>query len=146
MDSKPCGMDCYMYLVQVSQQVLKHSFDIVIVFLLDAIGGNKITLQHQQVVHHCCRVVTAQDGLVTEFPAGVVAERAKTPSKRTVGRRRGRLPNSNSRPSTPTVSSETKDTDSDREGSKEDERDNDKDDEDKKDDNTSSSGTTAQLC
>lgn len=48
--------------------------------------------------------------------------------------------------STPTVSSETKDTDSDREGSKEDERDNDKDDEDKKDDNTSSSGTTAQLC
>lgn len=79
--------------------------------------------------------------MVSEYPAGVVAERAKTPSKRTVGRRRGRLPNSNSRPSTPTVSSETKDTDSDREGSKEDERDNDKDDEDKKDDNTSSSGT-----
>uniref|UniRef100_A0A665VMZ7 Histone-lysine N-methyltransferase EZH2 n=1 Tax=Echeneis naucrates TaxID=173247 RepID=A0A665VMZ7_ECHNA len=50
-----------------------------------------------------------------EYPAGVVAERAKTPSKRMVGRRRGRLPNSNSRPSTPTVSSETKDTDSDRE-------------------------------
>uniref|UniRef100_A0A3B4TDZ6 Histone-lysine N-methyltransferase EZH2 n=1 Tax=Seriola dumerili TaxID=41447 RepID=A0A3B4TDZ6_SERDU len=79
------------------------------------------------------------DGMVREYPAGVVAERAKTPSKRTVGRRRGRLPNSNSRPSTPTVSSETKDTDSDREGSKEDERDNDKDDEDKKDENTSSS-------
>uniref|UniRef100_A0A3P9C8N4 Histone-lysine N-methyltransferase EZH2 n=1 Tax=Maylandia zebra TaxID=106582 RepID=A0A3P9C8N4_9CICH len=39
----------------------------------------------------------------------------------------------------PTVSSETKDTDSDREGSKEDERDNDKDDEDKKDETTSSS-------
>ncbi|TKS87371.1 Histone-lysine N-methyltransferase EZH2 [Collichthys lucidus] len=95
VDSKPCGMDCYMYLVQ--------------------------------------------DGMVSEYPAGVVAERAKTPSKRPVGRRRGRLPNSNSRPSTPTVSSETKDTDSDREGSKEDERDNDKDDEDKKDDNTSSS-------
>lgn len=69
----------------------------------------------------------------------MVAERAKTPSKRTVGRRRGRLPNSNSRPSTPTVSSETKDTDSDREGSKEDER----DDEDKKDENTSSSGTVS---
>uniref|UniRef100_A0A665VNI4 Histone-lysine N-methyltransferase EZH2 n=1 Tax=Echeneis naucrates TaxID=173247 RepID=A0A665VNI4_ECHNA len=79
------------------------------------------------------------DGMVREYPAGVVAERAKTPSKRMVGRRRGRLPNSNSRPSTPTVSSETKDTDSDREGSKEDERDNDKDDEDKKDENTSSS-------
>uniref|UniRef100_A0A3Q3K772 Histone-lysine N-methyltransferase EZH2 n=1 Tax=Monopterus albus TaxID=43700 RepID=A0A3Q3K772_MONAL len=84
VDSKPCGIDCYMYLL--------------------------------------------------EYPAGMVAERAKTPSKRTVGRRRGRLPNS--RPSTPTVSSETKDTDSDREGSKEDERDN---DEDKKDENTSSS-------
>uniref|UniRef100_A0A673AX76 Histone-lysine N-methyltransferase EZH2 n=1 Tax=Sphaeramia orbicularis TaxID=375764 RepID=A0A673AX76_9TELE len=93
VDSKPCGIDCYMYL----------------------------------------------DGMVREYPAGVVAERAKTPSKRTVGRRRGRLPNSNSRPSTPTVSSETKDTDSDREGSKEDERENDKDDEDKKDENTSSS-------
>uniref|UniRef100_A0A4W6FT74 [histone H3]-lysine(27) N-trimethyltransferase n=1 Tax=Lates calcarifer TaxID=8187 RepID=A0A4W6FT74_LATCA len=85
------------------------------------------------------------DGMVREYPAGVVAERAKTPSKRTVGRRRGRLPNSNSnsRPSTPTVSSETKDTDSDREGSKEDERENDKDDEDKKDENTSSSGTNS---
>uniref|UniRef100_A0A8C9ZLU8 Histone-lysine N-methyltransferase EZH2 n=1 Tax=Sander lucioperca TaxID=283035 RepID=A0A8C9ZLU8_SANLU len=61
VDTKPCGLDCYMYLVQV------------------------------------------------------IAERAKTPSKRTVGRRRGRMPNSNSRPSTPSVSSETKDTDSDRE-------------------------------
>uniref|UniRef100_A0A668A0G4 Histone-lysine N-methyltransferase EZH2 n=1 Tax=Myripristis murdjan TaxID=586833 RepID=A0A668A0G4_9TELE len=95
VDSKPCGIDCYMYL----------------------------------------------DGMVGEYPAGMVAERAKTPSKRTVGRRRGRLPNSNSnsRPSTPTVSSETKDTDSDREGGKDDERDNDKDDDDKKDENTSSS-------
>lgn len=83
-----------------------------------------------------------QDGIVREYPAGVVAERAKTPSKRTAGRRRGRLPNSNSRPSTPTVSSETKDTDSDREGSKEDERDN---DEDKKDENTSSSGTVLSI-
>ncbi|KAF6719600.1 Histone-lysine N-methyltransferase EZH2 [Oryzias melastigma] len=97
VESKPCGMDCYMYLVQ--------------------------------------------DGMVREFPAGVVAERPKTPSKRSVGRRRGRQPNSNSssRPSTPTISSETKDADSDREDGKEDERDNDKDDEDKKDENTSSS-------
>lgn len=84
--------------------------------------------------------------MATEYPTGVIAERAKTPSKRAVGRRRGRLPNSNSRPSTPTVSSETKDTDSDREGSKEDERDNDKDDEDKKDENTSSSGTVSHLA
>uniref|UniRef100_A0AAR2LJS2 Histone-lysine N-methyltransferase EZH2 n=1 Tax=Pygocentrus nattereri TaxID=42514 RepID=A0AAR2LJS2_PYGNA len=57
VDSKPCGIDCYMYLVQVSRLSL-----------------------------------------------------------RSVGRRRGRIPNSNSRPSTPTVSAETKDTDSDREG------------------------------
>uniref|UniRef100_A0A3B3IGQ1 Histone-lysine N-methyltransferase EZH2 n=1 Tax=Oryzias latipes TaxID=8090 RepID=A0A3B3IGQ1_ORYLA len=97
VESKPCGIDCYMYLVQ--------------------------------------------DGMFREFPAGVVAERAKTPSKRSVGRRRGRQPNSNSssRPSTPTISSETKDADSDREDGKEDERDNDKDDEDKKDETTSSS-------
>lgn len=98
-------------------------------------------------MHRCRHAVITQDGMVSEFPAGVVAERAKTPSKRTVGRRRGRLPNSSSRPSTPTVSSETKDTDSDREGSKDDDRDNDrdndKDDEDKKDENTSSSGTTS---
>uniref|UniRef100_A0A3Q3X759 Histone-lysine N-methyltransferase EZH2 n=1 Tax=Mola mola TaxID=94237 RepID=A0A3Q3X759_MOLML len=93
VDSKPCGIDCYMCL----------------------------------------------DGMASEYPTGVVPERSKTPSKRTVGRRRGRLPNSSSRPSTPTISSETKDTDSDREGSKEDERENEKDDEDKKDENTSSS-------
>lgn len=92
--------------------------------------------------------------MAAELPAGVAGERVKTPSKRVAGRRRGRQPNSNgsSRPSTPTVSSETKDTDSDREGSKEDERDteqdterdtereDEKEDEDKKDDNTSSSG------
>lgn len=81
-----------------------------------------------------------QDGVAGELPAG--AERVKTPSKRVAGRRRGRQPNSNgsSRPSTPTVSSETKDTDSEREGGREDERDGEKDEEDKKDDNTSSSG------
>uniref|UniRef100_A0A672HAE1 Histone-lysine N-methyltransferase EZH2 n=1 Tax=Salarias fasciatus TaxID=181472 RepID=A0A672HAE1_SALFA len=90
VDSKPCGLDCYMYLV---------------VYML---------MQTAAAVH-----------------------RSKTPSKRPAGRRRGRLANS-SRPSTPTVSSETKDTDSEREGSREDERD-DKDDEDKKDDNSSSS-------
>ena len=82
--------------------------------------------------------------MASDYPTGGVPERAKTPSKRTVGRRRGRLPNSNSRPSTPTVSSETKDTDSDREGSKEDERENEKDDEDKKDENTSSSGASSR--
>ncbi|XP_066578073.1 histone-lysine N-methyltransferase EZH2 isoform X4 [Amia ocellicauda] len=103
VDSKPCGLDCYMYLVQ--------------------------------------------DGMVREYPAGLVGERAKTPSKRTVGRRRGRLPNSNSRPSTPTVNmSETKDTDSDREAGGDAGGDvNDKDDDDKKEETTSSSEANSRC-
>ncbi|KAI1889030.1 hypothetical protein AGOR_G00174860 [Albula goreensis] len=102
VDSKPCGIDCYMYLVQ--------------------------------------------DGMVREYPAGLVAERAKTPSKRTAGRRRGRLPNSSSRPSTPTVNTETKDTDSDREaGGDIGGECNDKDDDDKKDETTSSSEANSRC-
>uniref|UniRef100_A0A673NLM0 Histone-lysine N-methyltransferase EZH2 n=1 Tax=Sinocyclocheilus rhinocerous TaxID=307959 RepID=A0A673NLM0_9TELE len=87
------------------------------------------------------------DGIVREYPAGVVAERAKTPSKRTAGRRRGRLPNSNgnSRPSTPTVNTETKDTDSDREGGADGNDCNDKDDDDKKDETTSSSEANSRC-
>uniref|UniRef100_A0A8C1JBK9 Histone-lysine N-methyltransferase EZH2 n=1 Tax=Cyprinus carpio TaxID=7962 RepID=A0A8C1JBK9_CYPCA len=87
------------------------------------------------------------DGMVREYPAGVVAERVKTPSKRTVGRRRGRLPNSNSnsRPSTPTVNNETKDTDSDREGGADGTDCNDKDDDDKKDETTSSSEANSRC-
>ncbi|OBS73526.1 hypothetical protein A6R68_15937, partial [Neotoma lepida] len=51
-----------------------------------------------------------------EFAAALTAERIKTPPKRPGGRRRGRLPNNSSRPSTPTISVlESKDTDSDRE-------------------------------
>uniref|UniRef100_A0A9R1SLL6 Histone-lysine N-methyltransferase EZH2 n=2 Tax=Cyprinus carpio TaxID=7962 RepID=A0A9R1SLL6_CYPCA len=80
-----------------------------------------------------------------EYPAGVIAERAKTPSKRTVSRRRGRLPNSNSRPSTPTVNTETKDTDSDREGGADGNDCNDKDDDDKKDETTSSSEANSRC-
>lgn len=83
-----------------------------------------------------------QDGVVREYPVGAVPERAKTPSKRPVGRRRGRQPNSSSRPSTPTVSADTKDTDSDREGGADGTDSNDKDDDDKKDETTSSSGTS----
>ncbi|KAL7840829.1 hypothetical protein AOLI_G00261520 [Acnodon oligacanthus] len=101
VDSKPCGIDCYMYLVQ--------------------------------------------DGIVREYPAGVVAERVKTPLKRTAGRRRGRIPNSSSRPSTPTVSAETKDTDSDREGGTDSNDCNDKDDDDKKDETTSSSEANSRC-
>ncbi|XP_061094643.1 histone-lysine N-methyltransferase EZH2 isoform X7 [Conger conger] len=104
VDSKPCGMDCYMYLVQ--------------------------------------------DGMVREYPAGLVAERPKTPSKRPVGRRRGRLPNSSSRPSTPTVNAETKDTDSDREAGGDaggDCNDKDDDDDDKKDETTSSSEANSRC-
>uniref|UniRef100_A0A9J8AQQ8 Histone-lysine N-methyltransferase EZH2 n=1 Tax=Cyprinus carpio carpio TaxID=630221 RepID=A0A9J8AQQ8_CYPCA len=85
------------------------------------------------------------DGMVREYPAGVIAERAKTPSKRTVSRRRGRLPNSNSRPSTPTVNTETKDTDSDREGGADGNDCNDKDDDDKKDETTSSSEANSRC-
>ncbi|XP_064189273.1 histone-lysine N-methyltransferase EZH2 isoform X1 [Anguilla rostrata] len=102
VDTKPCGIECYMYLVQ--------------------------------------------DGMVREYPAGLMAERAKTPSKRTVGRRRGRLPNSSSRPSTPTVNADTKDTDSDREAGGDAGGDcNDKDDDDKKDETTSSSEANSRC-
>uniref|UniRef100_A0A671MNP4 Histone-lysine N-methyltransferase EZH2 n=1 Tax=Sinocyclocheilus anshuiensis TaxID=1608454 RepID=A0A671MNP4_9TELE len=87
------------------------------------------------------------DGIVREYPAGVVAEHAKTPSKRTAGRRRGRLPNSNgnSRPSTPTVNTETKDTDSDREEGPNGNDCNYKDDDDKKDETTSSSEANSRC-
>lgn len=78
-----------------------------------------------------------------EYPDGMATERSKTPSKRPVIRRRGR-PSGNSRPSTPTVSTDTKDTDSEQEGKDDDndkEEDDDDDDDDKKDETTSSSGT-----
>uniref|UniRef100_A0A8C7P6N8 Histone-lysine N-methyltransferase EZH2 n=1 Tax=Oncorhynchus mykiss TaxID=8022 RepID=A0A8C7P6N8_ONCMY len=92
VDSKPCGDECYMYLVK--------------------------------------------------YPDGMATERSKTPSKRPVSRRRGR-PIGNSRPSTPTVSTDTKDTDSEQEGKDDDDNDNDDDDDDddddKKDETTSSS-------
>uniref|UniRef100_A0A8C9TDW2 Histone-lysine N-methyltransferase EZH2 n=1 Tax=Scleropages formosus TaxID=113540 RepID=A0A8C9TDW2_SCLFO len=80
VDSKPCGLDCYMYLRERDR------------------------------------------------------ERAKTPSKRPTGRRRGRFPNGSSRPSTPTVSGETRDVDSDTPGDC-----NDKEDDDRKEETTSSS-------
>lgn len=130
-------MDCYMYLVQVSPRSFstRRSEEHPCVFKFTVIG---------------------QGGMASEYPAGAVAaaERTKTPSKRPAGRRRGRL--ANSRPGTPSVSSETKDTDSEREGSKDgerdddddeedkdDRRDEDKEDEDKKDDNSSSSSSGA---
>ncbi|KAM9827028.1 LOW QUALITY PROTEIN: histone-lysine N-methyltransferase EZH2 [Neosynchiropus ocellatus] len=118
VDSKPCGLDCYMYLVQVSR----------------GDRGDPALRAFAPL-----NSASLQDGMASDFPLGGGGERPKTPSKRSAGRRRGRLPNGSSRPSTPTVSSETKDTDSDREGGKDDERDGEKDDEDKKDDNTSSS-------
>uniref|UniRef100_A0A674B8R9 Histone-lysine N-methyltransferase EZH2 n=1 Tax=Salmo trutta TaxID=8032 RepID=A0A674B8R9_SALTR len=74
------------------------------------------------------------DGLVREYPDGMATERSKTPSKRPVIRRRGR-PSDNSRPSTPTVSTDTKDTDSEQEGK-------DDDDDDDKDTTSSSEGNS----
>ncbi|XP_048858182.1 histone-lysine N-methyltransferase EZH2 isoform X2 [Brienomyrus brachyistius] len=106
VDTKPCGIDCYMYLVQ--------------------------------------------DGMVRECPTSLGGERdrerAKTPSKRPAGRRRGRIPNGNSRPSTPTVSAELRDADSDREAGGDVTGDcNDKDDDDKKDETTSSSEANSRC-
>jgi histone-lysine N-methyltransferase EZH2 len=79
-----------------------------------------------------------------EFAAALTAERIKTPPKRPGGRRRGRLPNNSSRPSTPTISVlESKDTDSDREaGTETGGENNDKEEEEKKDETSSSSGKT----
>uniref|UniRef100_A0A3B3RA79 Histone-lysine N-methyltransferase EZH2 n=1 Tax=Paramormyrops kingsleyae TaxID=1676925 RepID=A0A3B3RA79_9TELE len=95
VDTKPCGIDCYMYLVQASR---------------------------------------------------LISPRAKTPSKRPAGRRRGRIPNGNSRPSTPTVSAELRDGDSDREAGGDMAGDcNDKDDDDKKDETTSSSEANSRC-
>uniref|UniRef100_A0A674B8Y6 Histone-lysine N-methyltransferase EZH2 n=1 Tax=Salmo trutta TaxID=8032 RepID=A0A674B8Y6_SALTR len=68
------------------------------------------------------------------YPDGMATERSKTPSKRPVIRRRGR-PSDNSRPSTPTVSTDTKDTDSEQEGK-------DDDDDDDKDTTSSSEGNS----
>lgn len=84
---------------------------------------------------------TSQEG-AKEFAAALTAERIKTPPKRPGGRRRGRLPNNSSRPSTPTINVlESKDTDSDREaGTETGGENNDKEEEEKKDETSSSSG------
>uniref|UniRef100_A0A8C8DF28 Histone-lysine N-methyltransferase EZH2 n=1 Tax=Oncorhynchus tshawytscha TaxID=74940 RepID=A0A8C8DF28_ONCTS len=79
------------------------------------------------------------------YPDGMATERSKTPSKRPVSRRRGR-PIGNSRPSTPTVSTDTKDTDSEREGKDDDNDDDDDDDDDDKKDETTSSSEGNSRC
>uniref|UniRef100_A0A4W3HIC3 Histone-lysine N-methyltransferase EZH2 n=1 Tax=Callorhinchus milii TaxID=7868 RepID=A0A4W3HIC3_CALMI len=91
----------------------------------------------------CCLYL---DG-AKDFAVALTAERIKTPPKRPGGRRRGRHPNSTSRPSTPTINlSEAKDTDSDREaGTDTGGEINDKDEEDKKDDTTSSSEANSRC-
>lgn len=83
-----------------------------------------------------------------EFAAALTAERIKTPPKRPGGRRRGRLPNNTSRPSTPTINVlESKDTDSDREaGTETGGENNDKEEEEKKDETSSSSGKARGCC
>ncbi|GCB61847.1 histone-lysine N-methyltransferase EZH2 [Scyliorhinus torazame] len=91
----------------------------------------------------CCLFL---DG-AKDFAVALTAERIKTPPKRPGGRRRGRHPNSTSRPSTPTINqSEAKDTDSDREAGTDTAGEiNDKDEEDKKDDTTSSSEANSRC-
>ncbi|XP_045689621.1 histone-lysine N-methyltransferase EZH2 isoform X4 [Phyllostomus hastatus] len=82
-----------------------------------------------------------------EFAAALTAERIKTPPKRPGGRRRGRLPNNSSRPSTPTINVlESKDTDSDREaGAETGGENNDKEEEEKKDETSSSSEANSRC-
>ncbi|XP_051704986.1 histone-lysine N-methyltransferase EZH2 isoform X16 [Oryctolagus cuniculus] len=82
-----------------------------------------------------------------EFAAALTAERIKTPPKRPGGRRRGRLPNNSSRPSTPTINVlESKDTDSDREaGTETGGENNDKEEEEKKDETSSSSEANSRC-
>ncbi|XP_078541277.1 histone-lysine N-methyltransferase EZH2 [Lissotriton helveticus] len=78
-----------------------------------------------------------------EFAAALTAERVETPPKRQSGRRRGRANNA-SRPSTPTVS-ESKDTDSDREGGTETGGEHDKEEEEKEGETSSSSEETSRC-
>uniref|UniRef100_K7E0A4 [histone H3]-lysine(27) N-trimethyltransferase n=1 Tax=Monodelphis domestica TaxID=13616 RepID=K7E0A4_MONDO len=82
-----------------------------------------------------------------EFAAALTAERIKTLPKRPGGRRRGRLPNNSSRPSTPTINMlESKDTDSDREaGTETGGENNDKEEEEKKDETSSSSEANSRC-
>ncbi|XP_006887252.1 PREDICTED: histone-lysine N-methyltransferase EZH2 isoform X5 [Elephantulus edwardii] len=82
-----------------------------------------------------------------EFAAALTAERIKTPPKRPGGRRRGRLPNNSSRPSTPTINVlESKDTDSDREaGAETGGENNDKEEEEKKEETSSSSEANSRC-
>ncbi|KAM4705719.1 histone-lysine N-methyltransferase EZH2 isoform 3-T3 [Rhinophrynus dorsalis] len=92
---------------------------------------------------HCYQLLEG----AREFAAALTAERIKTPPKRPSGRRRGRLPNNTSRPSTPTVNvSEAKDTDSDREaGTETGGESNDKEEEEKKDETSSSSEANSRC-
>ncbi|XP_063063420.1 histone-lysine N-methyltransferase EZH2 isoform X2 [Engraulis encrasicolus] len=120
VDSKPCGGDCYMYLLQDG---------VVREYSGGGSGGGG----------------GGSNGGGGSGSGDVVPERAKTPSKRPPGRRRGRQPNSSSRPSTPTVSQDAKDTDSDREGGADGTDSNDKDDDDKKDETTSSSEANSRC-
>eukprot|EP00079_Xenopus_tropicalis_P036395 XP_017950166.1 PREDICTED: histone-lysine N-methyltransferase EZH2 isoform X5 [Xenopus tropicalis] len=92
---------------------------------------------------HCYQLLEG----AREFAAALTAERIKTPPKRPSGRRRGRLPNNTSRPSTPTVNVlEAKDTDSDREaGTETGGESNDKEEEEKKDETSSSSEANSRC-
>ncbi|XP_063778502.1 histone-lysine N-methyltransferase EZH2 isoform X4 [Pseudophryne corroboree] len=123
-DGKPCGPHCYQLLPSYCRGSWDHMF---------------LTAAEDPTV-------SSKDG-AKEFAAALTAERIKTPPKRPGGRRRGRLPNSTSRPSTPTVNvSESKDTDSDREaGTETSGESNDKEEEEKKDETSSSSEANSRC-
>ncbi|KAJ8406921.1 hypothetical protein AAFF_G00291970 [Aldrovandia affinis] len=125
VDSKPCGVSCYMYLVQDG--------------MVKEYPSSLLSGERERRGREREREQERERDRDRDRERDREMERAKTPSKRPVGRRRGRLPNgsSSSRPGTPTVSGETKDTDSDRDAGG--------DDDDKRDDTTSSSEANSRC-
>ncbi|XP_029445450.1 histone-lysine N-methyltransferase EZH2 isoform X4 [Rhinatrema bivittatum] len=137
VDGKPCGAHCYQLLCSDVQPGRKQQ---------DNWSDHQYVPWNKPYLLRTVRCPEPKEG-AREFAAALTAERIKTPPKRPSGRRRGRLPNTTSRPSTPTVNvSEAKDTDSDREaGTETGGENNDKEEEEKKDETSSSSEANSRC-